>query len=181
MSIFVRPAVENLVFQVYGRALHPELFEVVAQRTVRRDDYELQVGITATGHVLRWSSGKTILTEVAAGPDPPLPERGRLLDCRLRSELTRAVDCGLGIRYEMSFQVEVLAPEIFHQVHEEIVADGARRGLLHHFPSSSRLSVAPLGFLQADGRRGCLCLSSFHTFPSEYTVVKTQSLIERHE
>jgi hypothetical protein len=39
--------------------------------------------------------------------------------------------------------------------------------------------VAPLGFLTAEARPGCLLLSSFHTFPGEYTVVKTQSLIEK--
>ena len=79
----------------------------------------------------------------------------------------------------MSFQVETLSPEIFLHVHDEILADGAKRGLLHNFPTQNRLAVAPLSFIQADARPGCLCLSSFHTFPDEHTVVKTQSLIER--
>src|SRR5688572_21084564 len=101
MAIFVRPAVDDLVFQVFSRPLHPELFETVAHRTVRREDYELTVGITATGHVIAWKSRDLYLTEVAAGLDPPLPARGRLLDCRMRNELTRAVNCGRGISYEM--------------------------------------------------------------------------------
>jgi hypothetical protein len=79
----------------------------------------------------------------------------------------------------MSFQVEVLAPEIFLHVHEEIRADGNKRGLLHNFPAQDRLAIAPLGFITADARPGCLCLSSFHTFPGESTIVKTQSLIEK--
>jgi hypothetical protein len=79
----------------------------------------------------------------------------------------------------MSFQVEVLPPEIFLHVHDEIRADGGKRGLLHNFPSHHRLTVAPLGFVTADARPGCLCLSTFHTFPGECTVVKTQSLIEK--
>ena len=74
--------------------------------------------------------------------------------------------------------MEVLPPEIFLHVHDEILADGAKRGLLHHFPSRNRLVVAPLGFIQADARAGCLCLSTFHTFPDEHTIVKTQSLID---
>ena len=36
----VRPKVAELVFQLYGRALHPELFEVYSSRTVKRGDYE---------------------------------------------------------------------------------------------------------------------------------------------
>ena len=79
----------------------------------------------------------------------------------------------------MSFQVEVLAPEIFVHVHDEILNDGSKRGLLHNFPSHHRLAIAPLGYVSAEARPGCLFLSSFHTFPNEHTVVKTQSLIER--
>lgn len=79
----------------------------------------------------------------------------------------------------MSFQVEVLPPEIFLHVHDEILADGSKRGLLHHFPASDRLGISPLGFISAEARPGLLLLSSFHTFPDEHTVVKTQSLIEK--
>jgi hypothetical protein len=50
---------------------------------------------------------------------------------------------------------------------------------LHHFPAAHRFEVPPLGFVTADARPGCLLLSTFHTFPGEYTVVKTQSLIEK--
>ncbi|MFM7148469.1 MAG: DUF2617 family protein, partial [Gemmataceae bacterium] len=81
-------------------------------------------------------------------------------------------------RYEASFQVEQLSPETFLQVHQEILADGSKRGLLYQFSPSNRLALSPLGFVQADFRPGNLFLSSFHTFPDEFTVVKTQSLIE---
>jgi hypothetical protein len=36
-----------------------------------------------------------------------------------------------------------------------------------------------LAFITVEARPGCLFLASFHTFPEEHTVVKTQSLIER--
>ena len=36
-----------------------------------------------------------------------------------------------------------------------------------------------LGYVTAEARPGCLFLTSFHTFPTENTVVKTQSLIEQ--
>jgi hypothetical protein len=78
----------------------------------------------------------------------------------------------------MSFQVEVLPPEIFLHVHDEILVDGGKRGLLHNFRPNIRLALAPLGFVTVEARAGCLFLSSFHTFPDEFTVVKTQSLIE---
>jgi hypothetical protein len=174
-----RPPVCDLIFQLYGRPLHPELFDILAVRTLRREDYELTVRITRTGHVISWDNPDVHLTEVTASADQELPERRRLLHYRLRQEHSGKLLCAHGIHYQMNFQVEVLLPDIFFQVHDELVADGGKRGLLHHFPSHSRFGVAPLGLITADARPGCLCLYSFHTFPSEYTVVKTQSLIER--
>jgi hypothetical protein len=174
-----RPPVCELVFQLYGRPLHPELFDILAVRTIRREDYRLTVWITRTGHVISWENREVFLTEVTAAADQELPCRRRLLDYRLRHEHNGKLPCVSGIHYEMSFQVEVLTPEIFLQVHNEIRSDGSKRGLLHNFPSHNRLALAPLGLITADARPGCLCLSSFHTFPGESTVVKTQSLIER--
>ena len=50
----VRPKVAELVFQLYGRSLHPELFEVYSTRTVKRGDYEATINITSAGHVVTW-------------------------------------------------------------------------------------------------------------------------------
>lgn len=178
---FLRPAVGNLVFQLYGRPLHPELFDILAVRKIQREDYELTVRITRTGHVVSWENANVHLTEVTAAAEQELPERRRLLHYKLRNEQSGRMMCAHGVHYEMSFQVEVLAPEIFLHIHEEILADGSKRGLLHNFPSHNRLAVAPLGFITAEAGRGRLFLSSFHTFPTEYTIVKTQSLIERRD
>lgn len=176
---FVRPPVCDLVFQLYGRPLHPELFDILAERRIRREDYELTVRITRTGHVISWENADVFLTEVAAASAQELPDRRRLMHYRLRSEHSATLACAHGVHYQMSFQVEVLSPEIFLHVHDEILADGSKRGLLHNFPSHNRLSLAPLGFISAEARPGCLFLTTFHTFPTENTVVKTQSLIER--
>jgi hypothetical protein len=175
----LRPAVGDLVFQLYGKPLHPELFDILAERKIRREDYELTVRVTRTGHVISWENTDVFLTEVTAAADQPLPERRRLLDYRLRNEHCGRLACAHGVHYQMSFQVEVLPPEIFLHVHDEILADGGKRGLLHNFRSRNRLALAPLGFVTAEARPGCLSLCSFHTFPGEFTIVKTQSLIEK--
>jgi hypothetical protein len=179
MSVqILRPPVGDLHFHLYGRPLHPELFEILAERRIRREDYEIVVRITRTGHVISWENADVFLTEVTAG-DEPLPEKRRLLDYRLRNEHNGNVNCAGNITYQMSFQVETLPPEIFLHVHDEILADGGKRGLLHHFRPNHRLAVAPLSFISVEARPGCLLCSTFHTFPDEHAVVKTQSLIEK--
>jgi Protein of unknown function DUF2617 len=176
---YFRPPVCDLIFQLYARPLHPELFDILAVRKIQREDYDLTVRITRTGHVISWDNPDVHLTEVAAAADQDLPVRRRLLNYKLRNEHNARMVCAHGIHYEMSFQVEVLSPDIFLHVHNEILADGSKRGLLHNFPSTDRFSLSPLGYISAEARQGCLVLCTFHTFPEECTVVKTQSLIER--
>lgn len=180
MGVFsTRPRVADLVFQLYGRPLHPELFEVLAARKIQREDYELTVQITSTGHVITWENPRVYLTEVTASAELPLPQARRLLGYRMRGEHSDSLCCAHGISYQMSFQIETLPQEIFLHVHDEILADGGKRGLLHNFQPNHRLSLAPLGFISVEGRLGCLSITTFHTFPDENTIVKSQSLIEK--
>jgi Protein of unknown function DUF2617 len=180
MSVpLLRPAVNDLIFQLFGRPLHPELFDILAERKVRHEDYEVWVRITRTGHVISFENADVHLTEMTAAGDQPLPSKRRLLSYRLRQEQCATLACAHGIHYQTSFQVEVLPPDLFLHVHDEIKSDGNKRGLLSTFPSRHRLTVAPLGFVTVEARPRCLFFSSFHTFPGENTVVKTQSLIEK--
>jgi hypothetical protein len=177
----LRPRVCDLVFQLYGRPLHPEFFDILALRKVERDDFELVVRITRTGHVITWENRDVFLTEVATAADQPLPERRRLFSHRIRGEHSDSLLCADGIHYQTSFQVETLPPDIYLHVHDELVADGTRRGLLVNFQPNNRLAIAPLGFVTVEARANCLMLTTFHTFPAENTIVKSQSLIEKRK
>ena len=66
-----RPKVAELVFQLYGRPLHPELFEVYHSRVVKREHYDAKIDITSAGHVVTWRHGGLTLTEVAASAQHP--------------------------------------------------------------------------------------------------------------
>jgi hypothetical protein len=179
MSVFsIRPRVADLVFQLYERPLHPEFFDILAVRRISRSDYEVAIHITRSGHFITWKNADHLLTELA-DVDQCFSEDRRPLSYRLRGEHAATVACGHGITYQMSFQVETLSPEIFLHVHDEILADGTKRGLLHNFQPNHRLAVPPLGYVAAETRGGCLFLSTFHTFPEESAVVKSQTLIEK--
>jgi hypothetical protein len=177
-ALFVRPRVADLVFRLYDRPLHPELFDAVAVRRVEKNGVRVTVRLTPTGHVLEWADGTVTLTELTATADPDLPERGRRLGHRLGGG--RGGRCDLGrVHYQVSSQVEVLPPEQFVRAHEELRADGARKGLVSHFRGGDRLGLSPLGVVVAEALPGGLTVAAFHTFPDEFAVVKTQSLIER--
>ncbi len=174
----VRPKVAELVFQLYGRPLHPELFEVYCTRTIQRGDYKVKIDVTSAGHVVTWRYAGLTLTEVAASAQHPLPERRRLLSYRLRGQRSDRVDCRGGVCYQVSFQLEQVEPEVFWTFQEELSQDGQEKGLLHKFDASGRMALGALSYINAESRNRSLLIQAFHTFPDDYAIVKSQSLFE---
>ncbi len=177
-AIEIRPRVADLVYHLYDRPLHPELFEVLAVRCVAKRDYVLTVRITRTGHAISWDSPMGHLTEVAAAAGATLPTHRALFRHKMRGERNESLNWRPGLKYQTSYQVESLNDEVYEHIHDEILRDGLKRGLLHNFRPHNRLAMSPLGFVTTEAWAGNLVVSSFHTFPEERTVVKTQSLIE---
>lgn len=177
MGALIRPRVAELVLRLYDRPLHPELFEAVAARAVARDGGRLTVRLTRAGHALSWADGRTHLEEVIATAGTELPEAGLRLTGRFDRAQCRRSELP-GVRYQVSSQVEVLEPEQFVHVHAELLADGTRKGLVFHCQENNRVGLSPLGAVIVEALPRCLSVHAFHTFPDEFTVVKTQSLIE---
>lgn len=174
----VRPKVADLLFQFYGRSLHPELFVICETRTVERGPYTASIHITSAGHLITWQYQGLTLTEVAASAEHPLPQKRRLLSHRLRGQRSDHVQCRGGVRYQVSFQLETVEPETFWNFHEELLQDGAQRGVLHRFGSANRIHPGAISYLNVETSKRTMIVHSFHTFPSEFAIVKSQSLYE---
>lgn len=176
--LIVRPKVAELTFQLFGRSLHPELFEVFQTQTIRRGGYEARIEITRAGHVVTWRFEGITLTEVAASVQHPLPQRRRLMSYKLRGERTDQVACRGGINYQVNFQLEPVAPEFFWTFQQELVKDSQRQGLFHRFDSSGRMALGALSYINVESRNRSLLVQAFHTFPDDYAIVKSQSLFQ---
>ena len=174
----VRPKVAELVFQLYGRALHPELFQVHSTRTVQRGEYEATVNITSAGHVVTWRYHGQTLTEVATSAHHPLPQKRRLISYRLKGQGNDEVECRGGARYRVNFQLEPVEPEVFWTFQRELAGDGEHQGMLHRFDSSGRMALGALSYINLEVRNRSLLVQAFHTFPDDYAIVKSQSLFE---
>jgi len=174
----VRPKVAELSFQLFGRALHPELFEVHKTRTVERGEFSARLDITTAGHVITWRYRGLTLTEVATSAQHPLPERRRLLSYRLKGQRSDRVECRGGIVYHTSFQLESVEPELFWSFQEELSQDSERQGLLHTFDSSGRIALGAMSYIYPETRSRSLLIQAFHTFPDDSAIVKSQSVFE---
>jgi hypothetical protein len=172
----VRPPVRDLAFRLYDRPLHPELFHTLAVRRACKGETTLTVRLTPTGHVFEYRRPGVTVTEAVAAADDPLPG-GELVRLPVGGERRGRRELP-GLRYQTGVQAERLPPEVFAHLHDELAADGRRRGLLFHLAPPHRFGLAPLGVAFVEPVPGGLAVNTFHTFPAEHTVVKTQSLFE---
>ena len=171
----VRPRVAELAFQLYGRPLHPELFEVCQTCTIEHGGYTAKIDITSAGHVVTWRYAGMTLTEVAASAHHPLPKMRRLLSYGLQGRRTDQIECRGGVRYQMSFQLEPADPQTFWTIQHELASQGEGQGLLHRFGSSGRIALGALSYINFEARHRSLRVRAFHTFPDDYAIVETQS------
>ena len=174
----VRPRAAELVFQLYGRVLHPELFEVCASRAIDRGDWAATVAITGLGHVVTWRRDGLTLTEVTTAAGEPLPVKRRLLSHRVGGERSERLECRDGTRYAACFQIERADAEVFWTLQQELAEAGAKRGLLHHFDAPGRMALGALSWIDVETRPRGLFVQAFHTFPDDLAIVKSQSLFE---
>ena len=173
-----RPKVTDLVFQLYGRVLHPELFEIHATRSIERGGYSASVSITSAGHVICWRKDGLVLSEVATAATAPLPQKRRLFSYRLCGERSDRMECRGGACYQMCFQLETVAPELFWTFQQELCTDGGRSGLLHRFEAGSRMALGAVSWINLETRSKSLHVQAFHTFPDDLAIVKSQTLFE---
>jgi hypothetical protein len=172
----VRPKIAELTFHLYGRPLHPELFEVFETQTVEHEHYTAKIDITSAGHVITWRCAGLTLTEVAASAQHPLPKMRRLISYSLKGQRSDHVDCRGGARYEMEFELEPTEAETLWTYQKEWTLADQQRGLSHHFDSSGRIAAGALSYIDIDDRSRSLTIQAFHTFPDDYAVVKSRSV-----
>ena len=172
----VRPRIAELVFQLYGRSLHPELFEVHRTRQIERGGYRATVQITNAGHIVTWQYDGITLSEVAASAHHPLPQRRRLMSHRLKGTCRDKLECRGGVTYQVEFSLEPVEKETFWTYQKELTQTGARNGLLHCFEPSGRFGLGALSYINLESRDRSLKVQAFHTFPDDYAIVKIQSV-----
>ena len=171
----VRPRVAELAFQLYGRPLHPELFEVFETCTIERGGYTAKIDITSAGHVVTWRYGGLTLTEVAASAHHPLPKMRRLLSYGLKgaSQRRRRMSRRRALPDEFSARAGRTPGLLDFQ--QELVGQGQRQGMLHRFDASGRMALGALSYINFEARNRSLRVQAFHTFPDDYAIVKSQS------
>ena len=173
----VRPKVAELVFQLYGRALHPELFQVHSTRTVKRGDYEATVNITSAGHVVTW--------RYRADADRSRHQRPSSAAAETAADLLSAERAGqrsgrVSRRRPLQRQFSAGAGRARGVLDLSARAGLRRRAPGHALPLRFQRPHGPgrLSYINLEARNRSLLVQAFHTFPDDYAIVKSQSLFE---
>lgn len=175
---YARPNVAHLMFQLYSRSVHPELFSIYAGTELRQEQFSATLRICEAGHVVSFAWQGRCVTEVVTTREQPLPQRKRLIATQLRGSRDDSAVVDENLNYHVSYQLEQLDPEVYLSFHEELLIDARRVAVAHQFPAANRMAPGPLSLIRADATSDGLLVHAFHTFPENCAVVKTQSLFE---
>ena len=170
----VRPKIAELSFQVYGRSLHPELFELCRSQTLDKNRYSAQIHITSAGHVISWTYKGLTITEVATSAQHCLPKQRRLACYPLRGAQQKQISCRGGIEYETSFELETVSSDTFWSIQQQLSQAGSN-GLLYEFGSSGRVAMGAISYIHTETRSKRLRVRAIHTFPDDYAFVKSET------
>jgi hypothetical protein len=178
MSIGQKQSVSNLRFYLYDRPLHPEFFDIYHDRQITKSAYEAQIWVTGCTHVIAFMGQGQCAVEVTADAETALPQRGKLLEMPFRGERDHERKRSDGINYMMNFQVESMSADVYSKTHHDLARVGAGRGLFVPFPTWMARGLTPFTFIDYQAKPNELHVFTFHAFPEDLTIVKTQSIFE---
>ncbi|MBI1827198.1 MAG: DUF2617 family protein [Planctomycetes bacterium] len=170
--------VEELLFCLYHRAIHPELFDIRRVKRLNLARYQAEIWVCELAHVITVKAGKQVVTELIAGENGLLPKAGLVTSFRFRGERDHSQDFDDGFKYILSTQVERLTPPLFPATHRDYVHYAQNRGIYLQFDEKTIDGLAPFSFVDFDARDHELHIHAFHAFPEEQTLLKTQSIFE---
>jgi hypothetical protein len=169
--------VADLKLLVYLRTLHPEFFQIRARRAFEQATFAGEVWLLDVGHVVTFVDGPNAITEVLAPRELELPKRGLARTLDLVGQNDHRLEARGPLVYQMAYQVDAEGPATYLREAEELLA-AARQG--HLFTEEPREAARrPFSYAVPEPRGRGLLVHTWHGFPAESTILKTQTLIEQ--
>ena len=171
--------VADLKFVLYRRALHPELFHIHQSQHLERPSYQADIWVMGLSHLVTVQSAGRCVTEATTDDVEVLPQNGLVTSFQFRGERDHLESFDDGMRYILSTQVERMNQNLFHASHRDLIRYASTRGILVTFEDwIDRDNLVPFTFVDYEARDRELHVQAFHAFPADYTLVKTQSIVE---
>ena len=174
----INVAIEELTFSLFQRPLHPELFQIYANRKLKTAKYEALIWVTGCTHVVSVFAGDLCLSEVVSTPGQLLPHRGLIERFQFRGPRSHKCALSQALNYMTDFQVEKMSPNLYRQSHTDLERFARKRGVFVKFPKLEVGGLQPFCYIDFEARRSEFHIHTFAAYPEQVTMVKTQSLFD---
>ncbi|WP_437206589.1 DUF2617 family protein [Planctomicrobium sp. SH664] len=174
----LRPSIAETSYRFFERPLHPELFSPAVVGRIRTDRYQASLGLCQGGHYLQMTVDGKSVVEVTAPDSQVLSTYGLQQTYFFRDNEELLFESKTPVPYHFAGQVDTVEFGVFTRVQMELEREAARAFVSYQFPSPHRLLAGPLSLVQVEGSEKMLVVHTFHTFPDDLAVLRTQSLFE---
>ena len=167
----------NYQVLLYGRALHPEPFQLRARRVLKEPAFEAEGWLMRGSHVLCFRRGYFCASELVTSQNRDLPTAGLVSGFLCSGE--HEFDHKFGreaCTYYTSVQSETMNETLYRATYDEMIAFGQEKSsLVHVFEDESGPCVSMLDF---EAKATSVHIDSYHLLATGGIVLKTQSLFE---
>ena len=174
----INVAIEELTFSLFQRPLHPELFQIYANRRLKTAKYEAIIWVTGCTHVVSVFTANACMAEVVSTPGQMLPSRGLIERFQFRGPRSHKLTLSKGLNYMTDFQVEKMSPNLYRQSYVDLDRFARNRGVFVKFPELEIGGLQPFCYIDFEARRSELHIHTFAAYPEQVTMIKTQSLFD---
>ncbi|TWT57422.1 hypothetical protein KOR42_07830 [Thalassoglobus neptunius] len=174
----LRPSIDETSYRMFDRSLHPELFDPLIVGRVHSELYDLSIGLCEGGYYLQFSSGKQSIVEVTLPDELKLSTFGlqKTYFYNQQDEILHETEHPLN--YHFAGEVDAVDFSVFTRVQLELEIESQKSFVSHQFPTQNRLLPGPLSLARVEGNSKMLAVQTFHTFPSDLSILRTQTLFE---
>ncbi|MBW8002326.1 MAG: DUF2617 family protein [Planctomycetes bacterium] len=169
-------AVDQLSFSLFQRPLHPELFQIYANRKLKTEKYQANIWVTGCTHVVTVHTKEMSLAEVVSAPNQPLPQRGLIERFQFRGPRSHKCSLSKKLHYMTDFQVEKMSRNLYRQSHLDLDRFAKNRGIFVKYQKVENDGLHPFCYVDYEARQDELHIHTFAAYPEQLTMVKTQSL-----
>lgn len=164
---------------VLGQALDADWFNGRKHRRLNLfQDWTADLWIHETGHAVIFSNRKITLTEILINSDLQIPEDRVIWQRVPLQEDFATIQPGGSIEYQLNYELETADPPIFRYLSQELQLKPSPDDLVWQPNSKNRMKQSPIIKVHFEAGPSYLSVQTFHTFPEEFAILRTQSLFE---
>ena len=167
----------NYQVLLYGRALHPEPFQLKARRVLKESAFEAEGWLMRGSHVLCFRRGFSRASELVTSQSRDLPTAGLVSGFLCNGEHEFNHNFGPeSCAYYTSVQSENMNEAMFRATYDEMMDFGREKAALVHTFEDEKGSC--LSMLDFEARANGVHIDAYHLLASGGIVLRTQSLFE---